>query len=269
LKSQDLPTRHRYRLLPVQIPYQVMARGLVLSLLFGAGVEARQSPVVAAAASLRQVMPVLLAAYGREGGPEPRVVYGSSGNLYRQIRQGAPYRLFLSADENYVLQLAGDGFAKDRGTVYGYGHLALLVRTDGPLGPAPDLAGLGRALRSGTLRRFAIPNPGHAPYGKAAKALLVQAGLWESLRGRLVTGENAAQAAQFVVAGGADGALVPLSLVKGGKLPATPRGWRGGWRNGWCLSASPMPLVCGFMIFCKVPLPGGFLSAMGCRVVKR
>ena len=169
--------------------------------------------VVAAAASLRHVFPELILAWTRTGSTAPEVSFGSSGNLYRQISQGAPFDLFLSADEEQVLELVRSGRTDGESAVYGVGRLALLVPHHSRLALDASLDDLGRAIGDGRLRRLAIANPAHAPYGRAAQEALARAALWPRLEERLLLAENAAQAVQFALTGGADGGLVPYALA--------------------------------------------------------
>ena len=188
----------------------VMALALFLA---GPAAASGESPLVAAAASLRHVFPELTRAWVDTGGAPPEVSFGSSGNLYRQISQGAPFDLFLSADEEQALKLVGAGRTDGDGMVYGVGRLALLVPRHSRLALDASLADLGRALDEGRLRRFAIANPAHAPYGRAAREALVGAALWPRLGDRLLLAENAAQAVQFALTRAADGGLVPRALA--------------------------------------------------------
>ena len=197
--------------LPVPILTLVLA--LVLALVPAASAAAGEAPLVAAAASLRHVFPALSRAWTDAGGVRPEVSFGSSGNLYRQIAQGAPFDLFLSADEEQALKLVRAGETDGEGVVYGLGRLALLVPRHSPLALDPTLADLALALDEGRLRRLAIANPAHAPYGRAAREALVRAALWPRLGDRLLLAENAAQAVQFALARAADGGLVPWALV--------------------------------------------------------
>ena len=193
-------------------PALAVAFALAL-VLVPAGPAAGEPPLVAAAASLRHVLPALSSAWTDAGGVRPEVSFGSSGNLYRQIAQGAPFDLFLSADEEQALRLVAAGRTDGEGFVYGLGRLALLVPRHSRLALDPTLADLSRALDDGRLRRLAIANPAHAPYGRAAREALVRAGLWPRLGDRLLLAENAAQAVQFALARAADGGIVPRALV--------------------------------------------------------
>jgi molybdate transport system substrate-binding protein len=148
-----------------------------------------------------------------ETGQHLRLSLGSSGNITRQIEQGSPVELFLAADEEFVFRLHAGGHARDGGDLYGIGRLALLVPPGAPFDAAEGLEGLRAALSAGRIRRFAIANPEHAPYGRAAEQALRAAGLWERVQPHLVLGENVAQAAQFALAGGSQGGIVAYSLV--------------------------------------------------------
>lgn len=170
-------------------------------------------PVVAAASTLKFALEEVAATFTADTGHQVRLTFGSSGLMATQIRNGAPFQLFLSADENYVLQLHADGFTRDEGRLYAAGRLALVVPRGSPVPVAGDLVGLGEALRTGRVRRFAIANPQHAPYGARAREALEHAGLWELALPRLVYGENVSQAAQFATGGSAEGGIVSYSLA--------------------------------------------------------
>jgi molybdate transport system substrate-binding protein len=173
----------------------------------------QRAPFVAAAANLNFALTAVADQFARETGSKVEIVFGASGTLARQIRDGAPFELFLAADEAFPNQLAAAGLSRDAGVVYAVGRLALFAPHDSPLTVDPDLAGVGRLLKSGGITRFAIANPDVAPYGKAAEAVLRKRGLWEPIRPHLVLGDTIAQAAQFVTTGNAVGGLVAYSLV--------------------------------------------------------
>ena len=172
-----------------------------------------EPPTVAAASDLRFALPEVAAQFTAETGESVRFSFGSSGNLRRQIAQGAPFALFLSADDEYVLALAQEGHALDEGVRYAEGRLALLVPHGSPLRADGTLQELAQALKDGRLRHLAIANPDHAPYGKRAQEALQHAGLWEPLQPHLVLGENVAQTAQFALTGSAQAGLVAYSLA--------------------------------------------------------
>jgi len=183
--------------------------------LLGASLPAAwaEAPVVAAAADLKFALEEIATRFEAQGGGTVRLVFGSSGNFYRQILQGAPFALFLSADEGFVLRLADAGKTVDRGALYAVGRIGILVPKGSPLAADGELKDLAAAARDGRLKRFAIANPEHAPYGQRAEEALRRAGIWEAIKDRLVLGENAAQAAQFAVSGSAQGGIVPYSLA--------------------------------------------------------
>jgi molybdate transport system substrate-binding protein len=167
---------------------------------------------VAAAADLKSALEDVVAAF-RPGHPGIRVEVtpGSSGKLFAQLSNRAPFDLFLSADVEYPRRLIAEGLAvKDSEFVYAVGHLVVWVPRTSPL----DVQKLGvKALLDLAARKVAIANPRFAPYGRAAEAALKSQGVYEQVRDRLVFGENIQQAAQFVHTGGADAGLLALSLA--------------------------------------------------------
>ncbi len=170
-------------------------------------------PNVAAASDLQFALPEIAAAFQRDTGRAVRLTFGSSGNFRRQIAEGAPFELFLSADEAMVEALSGEGRTDGAGTRYASGRIVLFVPTGSALALDPTFADLKRALADGRVQRFAIANPEHAPYGRAAEQSLRSAGVWEALAPRLVLGENVSQAAQFATSGSAQGGVFAYSLA--------------------------------------------------------
>lgn len=173
-----------------------------------------ETPKIAAAADLKFALSEIAANYQKASGQTVKLSFGSSGNFTRQIAQGAPFELFLSADEDAIHQLAAQGFLLDEGQRYAVGRLALFVPHGSPLALDGELKDLAAAIADGRLQRFAIANPEFAPYGRAARAALRQAGIWEALQGKLVLGENVAQAAQFATSGSTQGGLLASALLK-------------------------------------------------------
>jgi len=174
-------------------------------------------PLIAAAASLRFALPELAARFAEDGGGGVEISFGSSGSLARQILRGAPYDLFLSADESYVDMLVDRGAAGDRGVVYAVGRLALFLPRHSPLSlgvpPGDEVRELVEVLDDPRLERLAIANPRHAPYGRAAREALREIGIWERLEPHLVIGENVAQAAQFTLTEAVQAGLIAHSLA--------------------------------------------------------
>lgn len=176
-------------------------------------VRGEELPQIAVASSLQFVMPELVEAFEREQGFTPRTTYGASGNFTRQIMQGAPFQLLLSADESYVDRLNEEGLTRDRGKVYALGQLAVIKPKNSRLSLNAELSFIDKAIDAGEFGRFAIANPKHAPYGRAARETLVSLGLWEMIQPYLLRGENASQALQFALSGSSSGGLVPYALT--------------------------------------------------------
>ncbi|MBS1818435.1 MAG: molybdate ABC transporter substrate-binding protein [Acidobacteria bacterium] len=182
---------------------------LALALLLAAVSDVGAQIAVAAASDLQPVLPDIATRFQRATGQTVRISYGSSGTFVSQIQNGAPFDVFLSADDAYVRRLVDSGHGDPHGQVgYATGRLALWSRKDRGLALA-SVASLG----DGRIRRIAIANPDHAPYGRAAVDALERSGVYEQVRGKIVRGENVAQAAQFAQSGSADVAIVALSLT--------------------------------------------------------
>jgi len=191
-------------------------RALLLAILLTAWWSvafAQRPPVAAAASDLNFALTEIADQFAREQGLRVELVFGSSGTLTRQVRDGAPFELFLSADEAFVEELRAAGLTRDGGTLYAIGRIVLFVPTGSPLVPNEGLDGLARLLSGSGVTRFAIANPAHAPYGRAAEAALRRRGLWNDLQPRLVLGDNVSQAAQFATTGNAVGGLIAYSLA--------------------------------------------------------
>lgn len=207
---------------PFACQRRLAAITMLLALLVTAVVEAQRPPSIAAAADLNAALTEIGASFQRDTGERVDLVFGSSGTLTRQILDGAPFEMLLSADEAFVDTLVQAGHARDRGTLYAVGRLVLFAPTGSPLDPAGGLEALRRLLEAGRVGRFAIANPDHAPYGRAAEAVLRRHGLWSAVQPHLVLGENVAQAAQFATTGNAVGGIIAYSLAR-----ATAVGARG------------------------------------------
>jgi molybdate transport system substrate-binding protein len=207
-------------------PAAITRRVLAIAAAIGAGIlivpsrplaaepgTGASAPLVAAASDLKFALDEILERFRADTGIAPRIAYGSSGTFARQIMRGAPYEVFLSADEQFVEELHAQGLTRGAGDLYAIGRLALFAPTGSPLEPDPRMDALARRAASGQLGRFAIANPEHAPYGRAAEQALRSRGLWAALRPRLVLGENVAQAAQFASGGDTEGGLIAHSLA--------------------------------------------------------
>jgi molybdate transport system substrate-binding protein len=176
-------------------------------------VWAQRSPTIAAAANLNFALTEIAKQFEKSRGTTVELVFGSSGTLTRQIQDGAPFEIFLAADEEFPNRLAAAGLTRDAGVVYAVGRLVIFAPKDSPLAVDERLDGLARLVKTGGVTRFAIANPEVAPYGRAAEAALKKHGLWDSIRPKLVLGDTIAQAAQFATTGNAIGGLIAYSLV--------------------------------------------------------
>jgi len=194
----------------------------LLLLLIGTFATA-QGIVVAAAADMSGALPQLVETYTKKTGQTVKVTLGSSGNLTNQIRNGAPFDVFFSADEEYPQQLIAEGLAsKDTLYRYAVGRLVLWVPGDSPL----DLSKVGmKALLDPSVKKISIANPATAPYGRAAEAALRHFGIYNQVSSRLVLGENVSQAAQFVESGNAQAGLIALSHALAPAMKDKGRYW--------------------------------------------
>ena len=172
--------------------------------------QAEQTALIAAASSTQFALEQLKKVFHQQTGVTIHISYGSSGSITRQLIQGAPFQLFLSADEYYINQLKPHHLLVDAGVIYASGRLALFLPTDSPIKADINLKNL---LNHPTIKRFSIANPQHAPYGKAAKQILINTGNWDSIKTKLVLGENAAQAAQHASSGMTQGGLIAYSYA--------------------------------------------------------
>lgn len=166
---------------------------------------------VAAAADLKFALDDLASEYKKQTGVTVAPTYGSSGNFFMQIQNGAPFDIFLSADVEYPRKLLSSGFAEPGTLVqFATGRIVLWVRQDSPL----NLSQLGlKTLLDPTVKKIAIANPEHAPYGRAAVVAMQHAGMYDQVRSKFVYGENISQTAQFVQSGNAETGIIALSLA--------------------------------------------------------
>jgi molybdate transport system substrate-binding protein len=184
-----------------------------------------QSLRIAAASDLQFALADLAAQYEKQSGAKLAITYGSSGNFFAQIQNGAPFDLFFSADVAYPQKLIEAGFAeRDSRYTYAFGRIVLWLPPESPLN-AWQLQ--WNTLLDARIQKIAIANPDHAPYGRAAVAALEKAGLYERLKPKLVYGENISQAAQFVQSGSAQAGILAMSLtfapaMKSGKIWEIP-----------------------------------------------
>jgi len=187
--------------------------------------ETKSAPalVVAAAADLSAALQEIADRYEKKTGVPVKLSFGASGALTQQIQNGAPFDLFFSADMDYPRQLIAAGDA-DGASLYQYavGKLVLWVPADSPL----DVEhGRMNVLLDPSVKKIAIGNPQHAPYGRAAVAALKHAGLYDQVADRLVLGENIAQAAQFVESGNAQAGFVALAHAAAPAMKGKGKYW--------------------------------------------
>jgi molybdate transport system substrate-binding protein len=192
----------------------LMNSSLALAMLMISHLAYAEPVRLAAASDLKFAMEALVADYTKKTGHQISLTFGSSGLLATQIRHGAPFQLFMSADESYVADLQKAGLTLDAGVPYAIGRVVLMTPKTSQLKLDKNLHGLKLMLTQKKLNKFAIANPEHAPYGKRAEEVLRALGLWSSIQPHLVLGENVSQAAQFATSGSADGGIAALSLVK-------------------------------------------------------
>jgi molybdate transport system substrate-binding protein len=206
-------------------------RGLaVFACLLASPIAGAQQLRIAAAADLQFAMADLAARYETETKQVLAISYGSSGNFFTQIENGAPIDLFFSADIRYPQKLIEDRLAEPL-TLYSYALGRVVLWS--PSGMHLRLAEKGfSALLDAQVHKIAIANPDHAPYGQAAIAALQKAGIYEQVKAKLVFGENISQAAQFVLSGNAQVGFVALSLASS---PAMQNGDR------WLIPAEQHP----------------------------
>jgi len=185
---------------------------LLLTIAFAPAVLAEKI-TIAAASDLKGCLDEVAASFRKaHAGDEVEVVYGSSGKFKTQIEQGAPFDLFFSADIGFPRDLLKANLAVGQVHPYAIGRLVLWSKTiDASTLKVTDLS---RA----DIRKIAIANPQHAPYGKRAEEALRASGVWEKVEGKLVYGENISQTAQFADSGNAQVGIIALSLVLGPEL---------------------------------------------------
>ena len=178
---------------------------------------------VAAASDLNFVFKEIVAEFEKKTGNTVRLSLGSSGNFFAQLSNGAPFDLFFSADIGYPKKLEEAGLAEP-GTLYMYAVGRIVVWV--PKGSPIDVGALGmKALQHPSVKKIAIANPKHAPYGRAAVAAMEHFKVYEAVKDKLVLGENISQTAQFVQTGGADIGIIALSLAVAPAVKETGLFW--------------------------------------------
>jgi molybdate transport system substrate-binding protein len=187
----------------------------LLAVLACAGASPAADLLVGAASDLAPLVPALKEGWTASGGGRVVFTLASSGSLLRQIENGAPFDVFLSASEQYVRELVATGRAEaSTVTIYGVGRIALWSAG----GSAQALADIARPA----VKHVAIANPEHAPYGVAARQALERQGLWAAVLPKVIYGENVRQALQFAESRNADAVITSWTLLRnrGVLLPA-------------------------------------------------
>lgn len=185
---------------------------LILSCSLFAGLTHAQATFVVVAANMKDAFTEIRNQFQKENKGELKVIYGSSGNFASQIMNGAPFHLFISADEQYPLELFKKGKTINEGTVYAIGKLALItnkgkgIALDGSKGKMAD------AIKKAN--KIALAKPELAPYGRASVEYLKANNLWELANSKIVYADNIAMAAMFVTTGSADIGFTALSITK-------------------------------------------------------
>ncbi len=186
---------------------------LALCLFFGSRQACAQKHEVsiAAAADLQFAMADLAHQFEKATGNAIHVSYGSSGNFFSQLQNGAPFDLFFSADIDYPKKLQSAGLVEP-GSIFSYGVGRIVIWTP-PDSKLDVVKQEWNALLDASVSKIAIANPAHAPYGRAAVAAMQGAGIYEKVQGKLVFGESISQAAQFVQSGNVQAGIIALSLA--------------------------------------------------------
>jgi molybdate transport system substrate-binding protein len=182
-----------------------------------------QTVAVAVAANMKPAFEEIAARFREENpGVEVQATFGASGNFFAQVANGAPFDLFLSADAEFPEKMAEKGLTEGKPFTYAYGKLVVWTPNGSPI----DLEHKGlAALADPAVRKIAIANPELAPYGRAARTALEKAGVYAAVKDRIVMGQSASQAAQFVESGNAQAGFVPLSLARTPPLAKAGRAW--------------------------------------------
>jgi molybdate transport system substrate-binding protein len=199
-----------------RIPRLVGAIAIVMLAVSLASAAHANEMTIAAASDLTFALKDLAAKFHDRTGGKVKLAFGSSGNFFAQIENGAPYDMFFSADVSYAQKLEAAGLAEP-GTLYEYavGKIVLWV----PRGSKLNLGAGLRGLNDPAIHKIAIANPEHAPYGRAAVAAMRHEGIYDRVKDKIVLGENISQTAQFVQSGNAEIGIIALSLALAPELP--------------------------------------------------
>lgn len=246
--------------MPTRALRQLILAGIVATAVFSSRADASDdAPVVAAASDLQFALEEVAAAFTAETGMRVRLSMGSTGNFARQIREGAPFQIFMAADEQFIADLHAEGFTRDEGDLYAIGRIVIMTPHGSTLTADAELDALAAMLDAGQITRFAIANPDHAPYGMRAREALISKRVWDSLQPFLVLGENVSQAAQFALSGNAEGGIIAYSLAlapqvrERGNHALIPEDWHQPLRQRMALLNTAGPVAEAFYTFMMEP----------------
>jgi molybdate transport system substrate-binding protein len=200
---------------------KLMAVGFLFACFFPT--EARAAEItIAAASDLSFAFKELVTEYEKTTGNHVKLTLGSSGNFFSQIQNGAPFDLYFSADIGYPKKLEEAGLVVP-GSLYPYAVGRIVLWTG--KGSHLDLSKRLEILREPTIKKIAIANPKHAPYGRAAVAAMEYFKVYDQVKDKLILGENISQAAQFIESGACDAGIVALSLALAPAMKAAGEYW--------------------------------------------
>lgn len=185
---------------------------LIFSCSLFAGLVHAQATFVVVAANMKDAFIEIQNQFQKENKGELKVIYGSSGNFASQIMNGAPFHLFISADEQYPLELFKKGKTVNEGSVYATGKLALIVNKDKGIALDGSKGKMANAIKKAN--KIALAKPELAPYGRASVEYLKANNLWELANSKIVYADNIAMATMFVTTGSADIGFTALSIAK-------------------------------------------------------
>jgi molybdate transport system substrate-binding protein len=215
--------------------FRLAPTALVVSGGFSTAIAGQNIPVIAAASDLQFALEEVAAQFKADTRRKVRLSFGASGELVRQLQHGAPFEMFMSADEGYVQKLADADLTLNggSGTMYAEGRIVLFAPKGSALKVDAKLDDLRAALADGRIQRFAIADPKQSPYGRAAQQALEGQGLWDAIRPTIVLGADVRQAAQIATSGSAQGGIFAYSLVLSpsviglGSYALLPSDWHG------------------------------------------
>jgi molybdate transport system substrate-binding protein len=247
----------------------VLAAVAAIGLAMGPALAQDDAPVIAAASDLQFAVAEIAEAFTTDTGMTVRLSMGSTGNFARQIREGAPFQIFMAADEKFIADLHAEGLTRDEGDLYAIGRVVIMVPHGSTLTPDAELDNLTKMLAAGQITRFAIANPDHAPYGMRAREALITKGIWDDLQPVIVLGENVSQAAQFALSGNAEGGIIAYSLALApevspkGTYALIPADWHEPLRQRMALLKDAGPVAEAFYAYMKEPAAREIMERFG------